>query len=270
MSIASYLDNNCFRIDEKANTKSAVLRSITYLAKKSPLLKDVSEIELMEELQNRENISTTGFLEGVAIPHCRLKSVKDFTIGLLRAPSGVDFQSFDGKPSQFFFFIISPDDHPNTHIEILSQLSRVLQNKKNLDRLEAAENEEDLFIVVNSLLSMEGEEEPAEEDMSQICITLQKKELFNPLLGLMSIACTDNVQVMDVSGTSAHIRSLPLVGQNRDEKTEEYSVMIQGIVKKSLVNDTIRRIHLICPKEHGQGVLVTAYDLSYCFGSLNY
>ena len=78
---------------------------IVQTARKCSILKNVSDEEILNGLQDRESLGSTGFGKGIAIPHCRLKSVSDFVVGIMTVPAGVDFEALDGEAVNFIIFI---------------------------------------------------------------------------------------------------------------------------------------------------------------------
>ena len=129
MSLLESLYPECIQIGSKAVDKDGVLWEIAGLAKNNPALAAYSEGELYDALEEREKIGSTGFGEGVAIPHCSLDRLSEFVVGVLIIPGGVEFKSLDGKKTAVFFFIIGPRRERNRHIQLLSSISKLLQQK---------------------------------------------------------------------------------------------------------------------------------------------
>jgi len=88
--------------------KNAAIREIAILARKSLPLRDIDEEKIFQGLQQREKIGSTGFGNGIAIPHCRLDAVRDFVVGILTVPNGVDFEAMDGQKVHVIVFIVAP------------------------------------------------------------------------------------------------------------------------------------------------------------------
>ena len=90
MSLFKDLKEECIQIGSDATNKEEVLKEIAKLAKQCSALDNVSETDLFQALLDRENIGTTGFEKGIAIPHCKLDSISEFVVGALVIPEGVD------------------------------------------------------------------------------------------------------------------------------------------------------------------------------------
>lgn len=97
----------------------------------------------------REEQSTTGIGEGIAIPHAKTKAVREPAIAFGRSVSGVNYQSLDGAPSHLFFMIAATEGANNTHLEALSRLSTILMNQEVREQLLTAKTEEEIINIIN-------------------------------------------------------------------------------------------------------------------------
>jgi fructose PTS system EIIBC or EIIC component len=110
----------------------------------------------------REEQSTTGVGDGIAIPHAKTKSVKEAAIVFGKSEEGVDYQSLDGQPAHLFFMIAAPEGANNTHLEALSRLSGLLMREEVRGKLMAAKAENEVIDIINSY----DEEDEEETDVS--------------------------------------------------------------------------------------------------------
>ncbi len=78
-------------------------------------------------LLERERLGSTSVGDEFAIPHCKMSGVKRIVVVLARLAQGVDFSAPDGHPARFLFVVLSPPDQPAAHLQILSQIARVLK-----------------------------------------------------------------------------------------------------------------------------------------------
>ncbi len=131
MEIYDVLKLECCIEDFSAENKDEALQKLARLMKRSEVFKNHSEDQIHEALKNREEKGSTGFTSGIAIPHCQLKGLKEFAVGIAVSKKGIAFDSMDKKKSKIFVVIVGPDDHPDDHIKILAQVSRLL-NKAEL------------------------------------------------------------------------------------------------------------------------------------------
>ena len=79
-------------------------------------------------LAAREVLGSTGIGDGVAIPHGKLKGLKDIVVAFGRSKAGVEFDSLDGAPAHLFFLLVAPEDAPGEHLKALARISRLMKN----------------------------------------------------------------------------------------------------------------------------------------------
>ena len=133
MRIKDLLSKQSINLDLKATSKIAAIDELVDLVNASGNLSDKEAYK--KGIIAREEQSTTGIGEGIAIPHAKTKAVKKACLGAAVSKSGVDYESFDGSLAHLFFMIAAPDGANNTHLEVLSHLSTILMDedfRKNL------------------------------------------------------------------------------------------------------------------------------------------
>lgn len=133
MRIIDLLSKQSISLDLKAENKMAAIDELVDLVYASGNLSDKEAYK--KGIVAREEQSTTGIGEGIAIPHAKTKAVKKACLGAAISKAGVDYESFDGSLAHLFFMIAAPDGANNTHLEVLSRLSTILMDedfRKNL------------------------------------------------------------------------------------------------------------------------------------------
>lgn len=119
-------------MDLESDERGDVLREmVQFLKKKNKISKDK---ELYEKLLQREGLGSTAIGEAVAIPHCKIKSVKNPIILLAISKKGVNFYSLDGKPSQIFFLVVSSPDNPSLNLQILAAIAHLVRKASSLKK----------------------------------------------------------------------------------------------------------------------------------------
>ena len=84
--------------------------------------------EVAAALAERETLGSTSVGNGFAIPHCKLAGLDEIVVGLARFRSGVDFGGDRHREAvSFFFVVLSPPDRPAEHLQVLSQIARLLK-----------------------------------------------------------------------------------------------------------------------------------------------
>ena len=101
--------------------------------------------ELLAVLLEREKLESTGIGEGIAIPHGRLKKLKDFVISFGRSVKGIDFDSIDGKPTHLFFLVMAPENSAVDNLKLLGRIVTLLKDTAFRKRLMEATGQKELF-----------------------------------------------------------------------------------------------------------------------------
>ncbi len=114
---------------ETQDMESVLKEMVKFLKKKDKVSK---EKELYEKLIKRERLGSTAIGGGVAIPHCKMKCVKNPVVMLAISKKSVDFCSLDGKPSHIFFLVVSSPDNPSVNLQILAAIAHLVRKSKSL------------------------------------------------------------------------------------------------------------------------------------------
>ena len=97
----------------------------------------------------REEESTTGIGEGIAIPHGKCDAVTSPGLAAMVIPGGVDFDSLDGEPVTLLFLIAAPNTKDNVHLDVLSKLSMMLMDEEFTAKLRAAKSVDEFMQIVD-------------------------------------------------------------------------------------------------------------------------
>jgi len=114
-----------------------ILTELAQLAKSLDVVTD--EQVLIEDYHERERESTTGFGNGVAIPHAKSNNVKTATILFGRSKQDIEWQSLDGRPVNTFISLLVPADAGDVHLKLLASLSRKLVHKDFVEILKSGD-----------------------------------------------------------------------------------------------------------------------------------
>lgn len=128
MRITDLLNKNSIKLNLSSSTKSDVIDEMVDLVENSGNLNNKEEYK--KAIIAREEMSTTGIGEGVAIPHAKTKYVDKACLGAGISKNGINYESFDGSLSNLFFMIAAPDGANDTHLEVLSRLSTILMDEE--------------------------------------------------------------------------------------------------------------------------------------------
>jgi PTS system nitrogen regulatory IIA component len=109
---------------------------------------DLEMQDVFEALIAREKLGSTGFGNGIAIPHCRLKGCTLPISALMHLDAPIDFDAIDGAPVDLLFVLLVPEAATDAHLELLRQIASMLDRKEVRDRLRSAASNEALYQVV--------------------------------------------------------------------------------------------------------------------------
>jgi PTS system nitrogen regulatory IIA component len=116
----------------KSQDREGVLKEmVVFLKKKNKIAKNK---ELFEKLLQREKLGSTAIGEGVAIPHCKMKGIKNPVVMLAVSKKSVDYQSLDGKPTYVFFLVVSSPDNPSLNLQILAAIAHLVRKSSSLEK----------------------------------------------------------------------------------------------------------------------------------------
>ena len=129
--------------DLECNSKKRAIEAASeWLASVIPAFKST---ELFTALISREKLGSTGFGNGIAIPHCRVATCKQVTGALIKLEHGVDFDAIDRQPVDIMFILLVPEDATSEHLQVLSTLAGKFGQAEFRERLRACDSSEALF-----------------------------------------------------------------------------------------------------------------------------
>ena len=104
--------------------------------------------DVYEALIAREKLGSTGFGNGIAIPHCRLKGCETPVSALLHLDAPTDFDAIDGAPVDLLFVLLVPEAATDAHLELLRQIASMLDREEVRKNLRSASAIDALYQVV--------------------------------------------------------------------------------------------------------------------------
>lgn len=157
MKITDLMSKEAIKIHGHASSKMDAIDQMVSLMNKQG---NVSDKEAYKEaVIERENLSTTGMVDGVAIPHARTTAITQAGIAAMTLPEGVDYQSMDGQPTTLIFLIGAPDNGDNVHLQVLSELSTLLMDHDFCEDLKNAGTPEEFLSIIDLAQSAKHEAE---------------------------------------------------------------------------------------------------------------
>ena len=163
MKIRDLLAAESIELNGKVTGKKEALDAMVDLMAKSGKINDVEVYR--KGVYAREEESTTGIGEGIAIPHCKSDSVSRPGLAAMVVPEGVDFDSLDGEKVNLIFLIAAPNTKENVHLDVLSKLSVLLMDEDFTANLRNAKTVDEFLSVIDAAeAEKDSEEEKKEEE----------------------------------------------------------------------------------------------------------
>lgn len=138
MRITDLLSASSIDLNAKPlNKKEAIEQAVKLMAASG----NITDIEAYtKQVIAREEESTTGVGDGIAIPHGKCSAVSRPGLAAMIIRDGVDYDSLDGEPVNVLFLIAAPDSEDNVHLDVLSKLSVLLMDEEFIRKLKAAKD----------------------------------------------------------------------------------------------------------------------------------
>lgn len=165
MRITELLSLDTISLALQSDQKNEAIGELAHLLYASGKLND--KAAFIEAIEKREQQSTTGIGEGIAIPHAKTNAVKEAAIAFGRSQYGVNYEALDGQPSHLFFMIAVPEGANNTHLEALSRLSSILLNEDVRMQLLNASSAEEIIQIIDNNDEQEQQNTSQESEKSQ-------------------------------------------------------------------------------------------------------
>ncbi len=148
MRITDLLDKRSISLTGAPTSKQEALDQMVELMIQSEKINDKEAYR--KEVYRREEESTTGIGEGIAIPHGKGPFVTKPGLAAMVVKDGVDFDSLDGEPVHLIFLIAAPNTKDNVHLDVLSKLSMLLMDENFSANLKNASTVEEFLQIVDA------------------------------------------------------------------------------------------------------------------------
>lgn len=148
MILRKSISKDAILLNLQSETKEDVLEELV------DLLVNISQISdrkaVMKAILDREKKMSTGMNNGIAIPHAKTDLTDSVVavIGIKR--DGIDFNSLDGKPAKIFVMTLSPAKRAGPHVQFLAEISRLLDEEKNREKLLTATTCEEAYTLLSN------------------------------------------------------------------------------------------------------------------------
>ncbi len=141
MRLSEIMSADSIVLSLKANNKRQLLQE---LAQKASELTGINDRTIFDTILERENLGSTGFGAGTALPHGRLSELQKVFGLFARLNSPIDFDAIDNKPVDLVFLLLSAESNGADHLTALAQISRILKDEETCSKLRAAGSKEEI------------------------------------------------------------------------------------------------------------------------------
>ena len=162
MKILDLLKDVSIDVNATCSNKDEAIDTLVSLMAKQGNLNDQDVYK--QGIYAREELSTTGIGEGIAIPHAQSEAVNAPGLAAMVVKDGVDYQSLDNQPAKLFFMIAVPKTGGNEHLQILAMLSQMLMDTDFKDSLINAQSVEEFMDLINQKEAAQKAKEEEKEE----------------------------------------------------------------------------------------------------------
>jgi fructose-specific phosphotransferase system IIA component len=151
ISILEFFSKRGMLLDLKATDRNSAIRELCDLTAGHEDFPAVDQV--YEAVVQREEAMGTGLEKGVAVPHARLEIVKKPLVLVGRSLACIDWNSPDGKPTNFVFLTFTPNDDDTAQIQLLASIAKMMIKDQNQQELLQARDREEMWLVLHRALS---------------------------------------------------------------------------------------------------------------------
>ena len=145
MQLAQFIDFDSIKPSLPAANKRSLLQM---LAQAAGQRLGIEASEIATAVAERERLGSTGFGNGVAIPHGKIDKIGRIYCMVARLAEPIDYKALDGAPVDLVFYMLSPVDAGAEHLKALAAVSRAVRHGPTLEKLRGARSRDALAAVL--------------------------------------------------------------------------------------------------------------------------
>lgn len=145
MQLSDFLDFDSIKTALPGGSKKALLQQLANVAGQRL---DIDSAAILSSLSEREQLGSTGFGQGVAIPHGKIEGLKRIYSLFARLAEPLDYKAIDNRPVDLVFLLLSPPEAGAEHLKALAAISRVTRNAATLEKMRGARSRDALTAVL--------------------------------------------------------------------------------------------------------------------------
>lgn len=124
-------------LDSESTSKKRVFERVGLLFENSH---QISRSQVFDSLFAREKLGSTGLGQGVAIPHGRVKNLREGIAAFVKTQNAIPFDAPDGLPVNMIFVLLVPERATDLHLQLLAELAQMFSNKSFREQLQNSDD----------------------------------------------------------------------------------------------------------------------------------
>ncbi len=145
MHLTDFLDFDAIKASLSGGNKRSLLQQLAQLAGQRI---GAEPAAILASLNEREQLGSTGFGQGVAIPHGKIEGLSRIYCLFARLSEPIDYKAIDGRPVDLVFLLLSPPDAGAEHLKALAAISRITRHMPTLEKMRGARSRDALTAVL--------------------------------------------------------------------------------------------------------------------------
>lgn len=146
MNISNILTEKNIFLGLKSGSKREFLQD---LAQRASEVTGIDSLTIFDAIMERENLGSTGFGNGTALPHSRFSDLDKVHAFFAKPNYPLDFDAIDNKPVDLVFLLMSPEGSGADHLTALAMLSRILKDESTCGKLKQMSNSTGIYALLN-------------------------------------------------------------------------------------------------------------------------
>lgn len=271
MNLLEIIDKQCCTVDLIAHTKDQVLLQLAELAVKNEQMKKYSVETVYQALRAREDEGSTGFGDGIALPHIRLAGLDNFLVLIALAKQPVDFDAIDKKKVRLFFVIIAPEKKVTEHVQLLASIARTISPIQVKKELLNAKTQGVLYETFIKFIQKSGGSDVLKRNMKLLYVVLYLDEFLYHILEYFIQEGIDGATIIESSGMGQYISNIPMfasfIGFMNEKKNISKTIM--ALVPEDREAEIVAGIEQITGDlDKKEGAIIISVDVSFYKGSM--
>ena len=148
MKLIEFIDINSILVDVDVDSKKNLFKLISNKFSNNNL---EESSKIIEKLNERERLGSTGIGNGVAIPHSKISLFNQTKVMFLKLKSAIDFSSSDNQNVDLVFVILAPKNCQSEHLLVLSSISSFLKKKSSLNKLRSLKKPSQIYNLLSDV-----------------------------------------------------------------------------------------------------------------------